>query len=88
MSSTVAPHATCSSASLLDGREIALLKFCRQLLAARRVDALADHAERLVEADDDFLRGGGDNGAGHVWRPFKAREIWSESGVNAGECGG
>jgi hypothetical protein len=77
MSSTVAPHATCSSASLLDGREITLLKLSCQLLAARRIDAFADHAEGLVEADDDFLRGGGDYGAGHVGRPFKAREFRS-----------
>ena len=39
-----------------DLREIACPKLLRERLAARRVDALADDAERLVGADDDFAR--------------------------------
>ena len=41
---------------LLDGGEAAGLELGGEDLAARRVDALANHAERLVEADDDGLR--------------------------------
>jgi hypothetical protein len=48
------------------GVEIALHHFGGELLAAGRVDAFADDAEGLVEADDHFPGGGGDDGAGHV----------------------
>jgi hypothetical protein len=48
-----------------DGVEIADDHLGGQLLAAGRVDALTDDAEGLVEADDDFAGGGGDDGAGH-----------------------
>ena len=54
-SSMWAPAATWASASLLDGREVAGRHLGRELLAAGRVDALADDAERPVEADDDLL---------------------------------
>jgi hypothetical protein len=37
------------------GVEIAFHHFCRQLLAAGRIDAFADHAEGLIKADDHFL---------------------------------
>jgi hypothetical protein len=37
--------------------------FGRELLAASRVDALADHAEGFVEADDDLAGGRGDDRA-------------------------
>ena len=37
----------------------------REQLAARGVDALADHHEAAFEADDDFLGGGGEDGVGH-----------------------
>ena len=39
-----------------DLREIAAAKLLRERLSAGRVDALADDAERLVGADDDFSR--------------------------------
>ena len=42
----------------LDRREIAGRHLRRQTLAPGRIDALANHAERPVEADDDFLLGG------------------------------
>ena len=40
----------------LELRKVALLKLRLEDLAARRVDALADHAERLVGTDDDRPR--------------------------------
>ena len=39
----------------LDAGQVAVLQLCLKLLAARRVDALADHAERALGADDDGL---------------------------------
>ena len=39
----------------LDAREVAVLELRLELLAAGRVDALADHAERAVGPDDDGL---------------------------------
>ena len=43
-----------------------------ELLAAGRVDPLADHAERLVEADGDGLRFAFESGAGaHGWAPSR-----------------
>ena len=46
--------------------EIARDHLGRELLAAGRVDALADHAERLVEADHHFPRGRSQNRPRHV----------------------
>ena len=48
-----------------DGLEIADDHLGGELLAAGRIDALADHAEGLVEADDDFAGRRGDDRAGH-----------------------
>ena len=48
-----------------DGLEIASDHLRGQLFAAGRVDALADDAEGLVEADDDFAGRRGDDRAGH-----------------------
>ena len=50
----------------LDGGEVAGLELGGELLAAGGVDALADDAEGLVEADEDGPRGGCDDGAGGV----------------------
>ncbi len=40
----------------LELREITFLELFLEDLAARRIDALADHAERLVGTDDDGPR--------------------------------
>ncbi|CAI2934180.1 protein of unknown function [Aminobacter niigataensis] len=53
-----------------DGLEIAGDHLGGQLLAAGRVDAFADHAEGLVETDDDFAGRRGDDGAGHESSPW------------------
>ena len=49
----------------LDAAEVAGRHLGGEDLAPRRIDALADDDERAVEADDDFLGGGADNGIGH-----------------------
>ena len=49
----------------LDRAVVAGGHFSGELLAAGRVDALADHAERLIEADDDFLLVRTDQCVGH-----------------------
>jgi hypothetical protein len=49
----------------LDAAEIAGRHLGGENLAPRRIDALADDDEGPVEADDDFLGGGADNGVGH-----------------------
>ncbi len=59
----------------LDGREVAGGHLRGELLAAGRVDPLADDAERLVEADDDLLLVGGDDGVGHLGRLPGAAEV-------------
>ena len=48
-----------------DAAVVARRHFGREHLAAGRIDALADHHEAALEADDDFLGGGGDDGFGH-----------------------
>ncbi len=48
------------------GVEVALDHLGGELLTAGRIDAFADDAEGLVEADDDLACGGGDDGAGHI----------------------
>jgi len=50
----------------LDAGEVARCHFGGEDLASRRIDALADDDEGPVEADDDLLGGGTDNGVGHV----------------------
>jgi hypothetical protein len=45
--------------------KVALFHLGSEQLAACRVDALADHDERTIEADDDFPRCGADDGLGH-----------------------
>ena len=52
-SSTVAPPATCARDVRLDRGEVAGAQLLLELLAAGRVDALADDAERLVVPDRD-----------------------------------
>src|SRR5579863_1795492 len=49
----------------LDTREVSRRHLGCEDLAARGIDALADDHERAVEADDDFARGGTDDGVGH-----------------------
>jgi hypothetical protein len=48
-----------------DAAEIAGGHFRGEQFSARRIDALADHDETAVEADDDFLGSRGDSGFGH-----------------------
>ena len=48
-----------------DTGEITTLQFFVEDLAAGRVDAFADDAERLIKSDDDFACGRGNDGAGH-----------------------
>ena len=52
-SSTSAPAATCASASAATRRQVAVAQLLGEHLAAGRVDALADDAERLLGADRD-----------------------------------
>ena len=49
----------------LDAGEIAGRHLGGEDLAPGRIDALADDDERPIEADDDFLGGGTDDGVGH-----------------------
>src|SRR3546814_1653751 len=68
----------CSSDLVrLDAAEVAGGHLGGQQLAPGRVDALADDAEGLVEADDQFLRMRADDGACHdpvtPLRPSEAR---------------
>ena len=55
-SSIMAPACDLGQRVALDGREVAGRHLGRELLAPGRVDALADDAERPLEADDDGLR--------------------------------
>ncbi len=48
-----------------DPAEVSRSHFRRQDLAPGRIDALADHDERALEADDDFAGCGADDGVGH-----------------------
>jgi hypothetical protein len=72
-------------ASASDGREVPGLQLGRELLAARRVDALADHAEGLVEADDRGLRSAIRRWCGS-WRSvrLRGRGCWPGAGVGPG----
>ena len=45
--------------------EVARAHLLCEHLAARRIDAFADHDERTVEADDCLARRGADDGVGH-----------------------
>ena len=65
---------------VLDGGEVAGLELGGELLAAGGVDALADHAEGLVEADEDGPGAGCDDGAGHATRV----RSWSRRAQSAG----
>ena len=56
-----------------DGLEIAVLHLLGKLLAAGRVDALADDHERAIEADHDLLRRRGKHGLCHAALLFSAR---------------
>ena len=49
----------------LDAAEVAGRHLGGEDLAPGRIDALADHDEGPVEADDDFAGGGTDDGVGH-----------------------
>src|SRR3546814_17021468 len=59
----------------LDAAEVAGGHLGGEFLAPRRVDALADDAERLIEADHQFLGMRADDGTGHPVTPFRPRRL-------------
>ena len=61
---------------------VARRHFGRERLAPGRIDALADHDEAALEADDDFLGGGGDEGVGHR----RMNPLQVQTGVIASEA--
>ena len=69
----------------LDAREVALLKLGLELLATGRVDALADHAERLLRPDHDRPGRRLENGlhAGTAERRFAIRSLARRTAVEA-----
>ena len=70
----------------LDAREVAVLQLRLELLASRGVDALADHAERVLPADHDRLRCRVEDGlhqAGTAERRFWIRSLAMRTAVDA-----
>ena len=67
-SSTIAPQATCSSASRSTVEKSPASSSRASALRPRGVDALADDAEGLVETDDDGAGARFEDGAGHAAR--------------------
>jgi hypothetical protein len=72
---------------LLHRLEIAFDHLGSQLLAPCRVDAFADDAEWLVEADDDFPGRRGDDRTGHAMSPLIERISLGPMLAGAGAAG-
>jgi hypothetical protein len=64
-----APAAIWASSVGLDPAEVAGRHFLGKNLAPGGIDAFADDDKRTIEADDDFLACGADDGIGHDCTP-------------------